>query len=884
MPDKELVPIRLEDYRPTPFLIETVDLVFELDPARTCVTARSKFVRNPNSQNESSSLVLDGENLTFRSLKLNDEVVPADRIDVGEQHLKIKGVPNTFDLEVITEISPQDNTALEGLYLSSGRFCTQCEAEGFRRITYFLDRPDVLSRYRVEIQSDKDLYPVLLSNGNCVDKGETADGDHYSVWEDPFPKPCYLFALVAGALSKVSDRFVTKSGLPVSLNLYVEAGKEDRARYALESLSRAMTWDEQVYGLEYDLSEFNIVAVSDFNMGAMENKSLNIFNDKFILADPKTATDTDFAWIESIVAHEYFHNWTGNRVTCRDWFQLSLKEGLTVFRDQQFSADMRSPGVKRIEDVQALRSTQFPEDAGPLAHPVRPNQYVEINNFYTHTVYEKGAEVVRMLHTILGAEAFRRGMDLYIERHDGQAVTCEDFVAAMADASQTSLEQFLFWYRQVGTPIVVASGSFDSESGIYTLCLRQKLGAKREGLNQTPLVIPLKLGFTDTGDEELKTVLVGSTNQHHSTHTLSFDEIESVYEFHGFPDTGKQPVISLNRGFSSPVIIEMERTPSELGLLIAKDTDPFVRWDSAQVLAGQILHKKMRGETYEYLIEHYLQSIGMVLNETNVNYAESALLLSLPSEAILAEQMEIIDPDAIYNSRLWLKEIIAQEYGKTFQTLYESIEIKHGYRPNAEDSAKRSLKNRALEYVVHYKTSEGRDMAFSHCTNADNMTDRWAALCVLNQLECRQREEALSSFMKDFYDDALVLDKCFMLEANSPLEGTLGRVKALLSHPRYEAKNPNRIRALIGTFARNNAVGFHDSGGQGYAFIAEQILTIDRFNPQVAARLASAFQNWSRYDENRKNYMRNELERIRRDSSLSPDVSEIVRKSLQSDI
>ena len=880
MTEEQLTPIYLSDYTPPGFLIETVDLTFDLDPDLTLVTGRSSFKRNPESEIGTPALVLDGEGMTLDRVLIDGQTVPPSQMDLQIDKLVIAQVPDQFELTISTKIKPAENKALEGLYVTNGRFCTQCEVQGFRRITYFLDRPDVLSRYRVELRADRKKFPVLLSNGNQVESGVLEDGRQYSVWDDPFPKPCYLFALVAGDLARLESDYETASNKTVSLNLFVEPGKEAKADYALESLKRAMDWDERVFGLEYDLDVFNIVAVSDFNMGAMENKSLNIFNDKFILADPETATDSDFAWIESVVAHEYFHNWTGNRITCRDWFQLSLKEGLTVFRDQQFSADMRSASVQRIEDVRSLRATQFAEDSGPLAHPVRPDSYAEINNFYTHTVYEKGAEVVRMVHTILGAEAFRRGMDLYIERHDGQAVTCEDFISAMADASKTSLDQFLLWYRQAGTPHIRAKGSYEVDSGVYTLSLHQTCRPPNGEDKSQPFHIPLRVGFVDSVLGDVGTCAEGKDETPCSTHILPLQEARKEYRFSGFPSECTAPIVSLNRGFSAPVIISIERSPKDLATLMAKDPDSFVRWDAAQELAIVVLIGEIEGNRNSDALDEYLRSIDSILSNTDGDPAATAQLITLPSEAVLSERMEVIDPNAIYEARKRIATLLAEENKTALEARYAMFDLKREFRPDAKDAGERALRNTALACLVHDKAGHGITLALQQYEQANNMTDRWSALHCLNDIECKQRSDALAHFSARYADEPLVLDKWLSLEAKSATEGTLERVKKLLTHPSYNGKNPNRIRALVGSFANGNAIGFHNGRGDGYKFVADQILEINQFNPQVAARLAGAFQKWKRYGGGRNNLMKTELERMGREKALSQDVKDIVTRSL----
>ncbi|MBT5566615.1 MAG: aminopeptidase N [Rhodospirillaceae bacterium] len=880
MTKTDIRPIYLKDYAPPPYLIDTMDLAFDLDPHRTKVTATSHVRKNSAVTNQHNDLVLDGENLTLISVKVNDHELDCAEWKLTAESLTLHGVPKEFTLTVCTEIEPASNKALEGLFMSGGRFCTQCEAEGFRRITYYLDRPDVLARFTVRINADVGEFPVLLSNGNCIDRGVISEGRHYAVWEDPFPKPCYLFALVAGKLACLSDTFTTASEKQVSLYLYVEAGKESRATYAMDALKRAMEWDERIYGLEYDLDEFNIVAVSDFNMGAMENKSLNIFNDKFILADPDTATDTDYAWIESVVAHEYFHNWTGNRVTCRDWFQLSLKEGLTVFRDQQFSADQRSAAVQRVEDVKRLRNTQFVEDSGPLAHSVRPESYAEINNFYTHTVYEKGAEVVRMIHTLVGAEQFRKGIDLYFERHDGQAVTCEDFVAAMADSSGFDLDQFLLWYKQAGTPTIEATGEFNPDAGGYKLTLTQSCPATPGQLNKKPMQIPIAVGFVDASSGSLETTLVGSNQRRQETHLICMQNNEAVLIFEGLLEHHKTIAVSLNRGFTAPTLTRIKSSPGQLATLIVHDPDLVSRWTAAQELAATVLMRKVKDQELRSELSIFDNTFDKLLDRAMDDPATTALLLELPSEKALSELDSPIDPVAIYDARHWLKHRIGELFYDRFALLLEECRTDGPFVPSAQDAGFRSLKNIALNYIVSRGSAPDELLASSQYQSADNLTDRVAALRSLNETSSELRRTTLDAFENQYSGNELVLDKWLMLEASYCGAGVLDRIESLLSHPRYDNENPNRIRALIGTFATENTVGFHRVSGEGYKFVADQIISIDKFNPQSAARIAGAFQHWKRYGPERESLMRQQLLKILDVSGLSEDVVEIVSKSL----
>jgi aminopeptidase N len=872
--------VYLSDYAPPAFLIDTIDLCFDLDPDITKVKATSTFRRNPDSDAASEDLTLNGEHQDLIAIHLDGTALNPDRYTVQSDGLTLHKVPESFQLSIETSVSPKQNKALEGLYLSSERFCTQCEAEGFRRITYFMDRPDVLARYRVELRADKDKFPVLLSNGNKVSEGNLEGGRHFAVWEDPFPKPSYLFALVAGDLGCLSQTFETASQKTVALNLFVEHGKEDKAQYALESLKRAMRWDEEVYGLEYDLDEFNIVAVSDFNMGAMENKSLNIFNDKYILADPETATDTDYELIEAIVAHEYFHNWTGNRITCRDWFQLSLKEGLTVFRDQQFSADMRSPGVKRIEDVNVLRATQFVEDEGPLAHPVRPDRYSEINNFYTHTVYEKGAEVVRMIYSILGADAFYRGMDLYVERHDGQAVTCEDFVQAMSDASGMALDQFMLWYEHAGTPIVTVSGAYDAEARRYSLKLKQRNRRHTEDKVHLPFSIPVSLGFVDGDQGALACHQEGVAEEASATHTVMLNNEEADFCFNGFPEGAASPLVSVNRGFCAPIIVEMDRRPEDLAVLVSHDPDPFIRWDAMQELTLRVLLGKISATVEPPTVHAFEHAFSQVIAGAAADPAETASMLAAPSYSVISDRMDVIDPHRIHNAQQWLFRTCSETNKTELLDLYNQFQVDGPYAPNATDSGKRSLSNAALKYLVYDQSGDGITLAGEQFNQSNNMTNRWSALVALNDFDCDHRLMALTDFYERYAEDPLVLDKWFSLEATAALPKVLERVRNLLEHPKYDRTNPNRIRSLIGSFAAKNPTAFHSPDGAGYRFVADHIIDIDGFNPQVAARLAGSFQTWTRYDEKQKGLMQANLKRVLSHAGISKDVTEIVKKSL----
>lgn len=877
MGQADLEPIFLKDYKPPAFLADTVELAFDLDPTRTTVSSRVAYRRNPESEMPPDGITLNGENMELVSVALNGIPLLPDRYQVTDETLRVPDVPDQFTLEIETTTAPKDNKALEGLYVSGGRFCTQCEPEGFRRITYFLDRPDILAKFTVKLTADMEAYPRLLSNGNLRTAGTLDDGRHFAEWEDPFPKPCYLFALVAGDLAKLQQKFTTQSGNSVDVNLFVEHGKEAQAEYAMDCLLRAMKWDEDVYGLEYDLDEFNVVAVSDFNMGAMENKSLNIFNDKLLLADPETATDADYARIESVVAHEYFHNWTGNRVTCRDWFQLSLKEGLTVFRDQQFSEDARSAAVQRIGDVSRLRMWQFPEDAGPLAHPVRPESYAEINNFYTYTVYEKGAEVVRMVHALLGADNFRRGMNIYFERHDGQAITCEDFIAAMEAASGTDLSQFMLWYRQAGTPRVKIDHTFDKESGTLRMTIDQSLDPTPGQGSKAPMHIPLTVGVVDRTDGAVITRLRGDNGEPSMTHTVSLTEESKTVELEGIVSATAVP--SLNRGFSTPVHVDIDLSAEDLAAIAMHDPDAYAKWNARQDLALQVLVGDVEGRDTSVERRLLIDGIRGTLEALNHDLEQAAALQGLPPEPVLEQRLKAINPLAVHRARTALRRDIATELIDVYFSLHNKLSSAEAFSPDPASVGRRTLRNAAL-YNLAVGSSDGAEIAYRQFQEAGNMTDLWAALEALNHTEAPERRLALDAFHDRYKNNALVLDKWLTLEAAHPHPDTLVRVQSLLEHPSYESRNPNRIRALLATFAFGNAVGFHQESGKGYEFVADRILEIDGFNPQSAARLAGAFQQWARYGGGFKDRMKQSLQGIATTVGMSQDVKEIVIKSL----
>lgn len=866
--------VHRRDYTPPSYLVDTVVLEFELDEQETIVRSELAMRRNGDHR---EPLRLDGQQLELITLALNGEPLPPEAYQVDGRGLTIAEVPEHFRLQVTTRIHPHLNTALEGLYKSGGMFCTQCEAEGFRRITYYPDRPDVMARFRTKIIADRVRYPVLLSNGNPIERGELDDDRHYVVWEDPFPKPAYLFAMVAGDLACNRDSFITASGREVALEIYVEPQNLARTGHAMESLKRAMRWDEDTYGLEYDLDIYMIVAVGDFNMGAMENKGLNIFNTQYVLADPDTATDTDFDNVLAVIGHEYFHNWTGNRVTCRDWFQLSLKEGLTVFREQQFAADMGSAAVKRIEDVRILRAQQFPEDAGPMAHPVRPDSYVEINNFYTATIYNKGAEVIRMYHTLLGADGFRRGLELYLQRHDGQAVTCDDFLAAMADANGRDLTQFGRWYAQAGTPVLDVSDDYDAGTRRYTLTVRQSCPPTPGQPDKQPFHIPLRMGLLDDTGQPLPLRLAGETESAGTERVLELTEVEQSFVFEDLP---VRPLPSLLRGFSAPVQLNYPYTDAQLAFLLAHDEDPFNRWEAGQRLMTRLLLARL--EAPEAAVPAALrEAFRTTLEDTRLDPAFVAEALTLPSESYLGEQLEVIDPGAIHAARNGLRRGLGTALADLWLQVYLRNDGAGGDDQEAAAGCRR-LKNLALSYLMASGSDEAAELTARQFIQADNMTDRLAALSLLADTERPAADEALQSFYQHWQNEPLVVDKWFRVQALSTRADTLARVRALTAHPAFELHNPNKVRALIGAFCHNNPARFHDPSGAGYAFLADYVLQLDGINPQIAARLAGGLSRWRRYEPGRRQLMREQLVRISAAPSLSPDVYEVATRSLES--
>ena len=869
----------LADYLVPDYLVDNVALYFDLGRAQTTVRSVLSMRRNPLGQG--GDCVLDGEKLTLKSIKIDGRELQGNEYLRTDKALLISKVPEQFDLEIEVLIHPDKNTALEGLYHSGRLLCTQCEAEGFRRITYYPDRPDIMAIFTVSIEAEKADWPIMLSNGNLEQKGQLENGRHWVSWHDPHPKPSYLFALVAGDLHIQKDSFVTTSGRKVALEIYVDVENSHKCDHALMSLKQAMKWDEERYGREYDLDIFMIVAVNDFNMGAMENKGLNIFNSACVLASPETATDRDYYRIQSIVGHEYFHNWSGNRVTCRDWFQLSLKEGFTVLRDQQFSADMNSAAVQRIEDVNQLRSMQFSEDAGPMSHPVRPASFIEISNFYTVTIYEKGAEVVGMIKTIVGDIGFRKGTDLYFDRHDGQAVTTDDFVKAIEDANRVDLTQFKRWYSQAGTPQLSIATEYDSTGQRYTLTINQHCEATPGQRHKEAFHIPVALGLLDKKGNIIQMQLDGEAASNVSeTRILSVKESKQQFVFINVPS---EPVLSFLRGFSAPVKVNLPRTNKELTFLMANDSDSFCQWDAGQQLLINVLlqlaEKTSKGSALSLPTE-LVEQFGKLLKRGLSSPALAAKMLELPSENYLAGKKKPADVDAIHIARSYMKRELALSLKEDFSILYTALNTTDKYQFDAAEMAKRSLKNICLDYLV----STGDPMQAQRCLKqmkqSDNMTDTMSGLAVLVEHQGPEREHALRAFYEQWKGDRQVVDKWLAVQAQSSLKDTLLRVKSLMSHPAFNITNPNNVRSLIGQFCRNNAVNFHAIDGSGYQFLVEQILILDKLNPQIASRQMGAFNSWQQYDKRRQGMMRAALEKIAKQTDLSADVYEIVTKYL----
>ena len=871
----------LKNYKRPFYLVDHVHLDFDLFDDHVLVHSKLEMRESSDSSTLVPPLFLNGKELELVSISLDSVPLAPENYEVHEEGISLLPGKSPFVLDITTRLHPVENTSLEGLYMADGTFLTQCEAEGFRRITYFPDRPDVMSRYTVSIRADRGKYPLLLSNGNLVSSEDLPDNRHRVCFEDPYPKPCYLFALVAGDLACVEDHFLTKEGRNVSLRFYVDHGDEDKCGHAMESLKKAMTWDEETFGLCYDLSAYMIVATHAFNAGAMENKGLNIFNSKYVLAKPETATDTDFQQIEGVIAHEYFHNWTGNRVTLNSWFQLSLKEGLTVFRDQEFSSDTGSRAIKRISDVRGLRASQFPEDAGPIAHPIRPESYIEMNNFYTSTVYNKGAEVIRMIHTLLGKEGFRKGMDLYFKRFDGKAVTTDDFVKAMEDGGGMDLGQFKLWYSQAGTPKITVERSYDERSGTYTLTFTQDLPDTPGQKNKLPMMIPVTFALLSNDGSPFPLIENnGNPVEPALEKTLVLNERRQSFSFINIPHG---PIPSLFREFSAPVNLEANYSESELMFLMAHDSDAFNRWDAAQsLITGTITYLmalKKQGKDYAIQPE-LIRAFEKTLTDTLADKALIAQILTVPTETELGDRMDFIDVDAIHDARDFFLKSLACELRGLFRQVFEENRDSRPYTIDAESMAQRKLKNVALGYLA-LSDDNSAEFLYGEFTRAGNMTDSLSALSLLADMDHDLKHKALEQFYATWKKDTLVLDKWFTVQAASRCSDTLDAVRMLCGHPDFTMKNPNKVRALIGTFSQANPVVFHGSQGQGYAFLADKVILLDRINTSIAARMVSAFNKWKRYDLERQSLIKKELERILGSDNLSKGVYEIVSKALE---
>lgn len=870
-------PVRLSEYRPSDFLIDEVHLDFRLEPSATRVTAKLKMRPNP-AGDAGAALKLDGDELKLVSVSIDGRALPEGDLEVSPERLVIANPPRgAFELEIVTEIDPAANTRLMGLYRSNASYTTQCEAEGFRRITYFLDRPDVLAVYTTRVEGPKDECPVLLSNGDLVETGEAGGGRHFAVWHDPWPKPSYLFALVAGDLGVVDDAFVTMGGRNVALKVFVEHGREDQALHAMDAIKASMRWDEEAFGREYDLDVFMVVAVSHFNMGAMENKGLNVFNDKYVLASPETATDGDYANIEAIIAHEYFHNWTGDRITCRDWFQLCLKEGLTVFRDQEFTSDRRSRPVKRIQDVRNLRALQFAEDAGPLAHPVRPQIYHEINNFYTPTVYEKGAEVIRMLKTWIGDDDFRSGMDLYFDRHDGEACTIEQFVACFGEVSGRDMGRWMRWYDQAGTPEVTAKTAYDAAAKTLTLSLSQKTRPTAGQPTKLPVVLPVALGLVGADGQDLPLVVAGKE----AGPVFTFEDETKTIVFENLPE---RPVVSLFRNFSAPVKLSSDISNDDLLFLAGHDSDPFNRWQSLQTVALRHLVEATAAAREGSSVEvdpRLVEAVGRAFDARETDYAYAAQVASLPSEGDVAREIgDDVDPDAIHAARAALKSALRDGLTGPLAASFERLADAGPYSPDAVSAGRRSLRIAALDLMAAGGARAGVEAAHRLFSSAGNMTDRVMAMQVLSLSATPERDEALAAFARDYGDNPLLVDKWFLIQASAPLPDTLNRVETLMASPAFDMKNPNRVRSLIGAFGTGNPTQFNRADGRGYDFVAGVAAELNGSNPQVAARLLGAFRTWRALEPVRRAKAEAALRRLSELPKLSPDVGDIVRRAL----
>ncbi|EJF81955.1 aminopeptidase N [Bartonella doshiae] len=874
MQHSEMPIYRLEDYQPTPYTIPRTQLYFRLEPTKTYVTATLSIEPRHNT-NELIPLVLSGDELTLISVAINGTTLPENAYQYSPSQIKIKTPPTVpFTLQLITELNPESNRQLMGLYLSNGVFCTQCEAEGFRRITYFYDRPDVLSTYTVKIEADSQTIPILLSNGNLVETGILENNRHFAVWEDPYPKPSYLFALVGGDLDKLEDNFTTVSGRRIELAIYVEKGKTKRATYAMDALKRSMRWDEQFFGREYDLDVFNIVAVSDFNMGAMENKGLNVFNDKYVLVDPETATDQDYRNVERVIAHEYFHNWSGNRITCRDWFQLCLKEGFTVYRDQEFSSDQNVRSLQRIENVKTLKATQFAEDAGPLAHPVRPRQYSQINNFYTTTVYEKGAEVVRMIRTILGPSLFRKGTDLYFQRHDGQACTIEDFIACFAEVSDQDFSQFMLWYEQAGTPNVEIDHHYSD--GVLTIHAKQYIPATPQQNTKKPMLIPIAFGLLGQNGE----ALTYETDADIQSDIMLLSKENQTFTLRGIRE---KPVLSLLRDFSAPINLQTSFNENELIFLAQNDSNQINRWQSLNQLITQALIQAIQDKTQQQvdMPSPLLKLTETILKDDSLEPEFRAFCFSLPSEIELAHIIgENIDPERIHSIRNQFLSSLAHTHQEIFTKIYAQMEINEPYSPSAAQAGKRALRNITLDYLSIAEARPNR--AATQYATADNMTDRLASITILVRRfnESEQAQNALNDFENRYQHDPLVMDKWFSIQAMVAGASTLEHIQKLMKHPLFSQDNPNRVRALIGVFSSNNLTGFNRIDGASYYFLCQIILEIDKKNPQLASRLLTMMRSWQQLEPIRRQKFESALKTIAEAPQLSSDVADIINRLL----
>lgn len=861
--------VSLKDYQIPDYNVDSIALRFELEEEFTTVTSHLKMRRNPKSKQVQAPLILDGDQLKLISIKLDNKLLTSKHYTLEEGKLIIKELPDIFNLEIITQIKPQENTALSGLYRSQNVFCTQCEAQGFRRITYFLDRPDVLTSFTTTIVADKTRYPVLLSNGNLIDRGQLNDNKHWVTWHDPFKKPCYLFALVAGDLDCLQDEYMTCSGKKVSLQIYTDKNQTDKCRHAMNCLKKAMRWDEEAYSREYDLDIYMIVAIDAFNMGAMENKGLNIFNAKYILVSPETATDMDYENVLAVVGHEYFHNWTGNRVTCRDWFQLSIKEGMTIFREQEFMAAMTSPLVARINAVKLLRNIQFPEDAGPMAHPVQPDSYIEINNFYTTTIYNKGAEIIHMLKILIGAEKFCKGMDLYFSRYDGHAVTIDDFLKTMEEASQRDLSQFRLWYSQAGTPELTLYSDYDRNKQQLKLTVEQNCVPTPKQAHKKPFLMPFDLGLLNQQGKEIPL----------KPNLIEISQAKQHFEFNDIPE---KPIPSFLRGFTAPVKLHAELSDAELNILLLHDNDAFNRWDACQRFFVKTLLQLVTeySNKKSFNLNPQLIKVFKAILENVTDKSFSVELITLPTETYLGEQMEMVDIDAIHYAREFIRAAVAERLQPELLANYKQHEDKAGYVTDLQSIGRRRWKNICLQYLLLNTEDSIRQIAVKQFNDAANMTDKLAALSALVEGNYHEGEQALAEFYKQWRQDPLVLDKWFSVQARSPKYGTVEKMKLLAQHPSFDIKNPNRVRSLVGVFCRENLINFHRIDGVGYEFLADKVLELDKLNPQTAARLLEPLVHWKRQNKIRQELMRRQLERILHAPHISKDTYEIAEKSL----